>query len=56
MLNGISGVDLSSKLRDLNLIQNKHIPDVYMKGSRQQRLQLLAGILDSDGHLNEQNI
>lgn len=54
MLNGISGVDLSSKLRDLNLIQNKHIPDVYMKGSRQQRLQLLAGILDSDGHLNEQ--
>lgn len=39
-------------LRDLNVIGNKHIPDIYMRGSRLQRLELLAGILDSDGHSN----
>lgn len=55
MLNGISGVDLTSKLDALNLLKNKHIPDIYMRSSRKQRLQLLAGILDSDGHLNKQN-
>lgn len=28
---------------------NKHIPDNYLKGSIQQRLELLAGLIDSDG-------
>lgn len=41
------------KLRELNVIKNKHIPEIYMRGSRQQRLQLLAGIVDTDGHLNK---
>jgi hypothetical protein len=39
-------------LRELNVLNNKHIPDIYMRGSREQRLQLLAGILDTDGHLS----
>ena len=34
-----------------NLIENKHIPDGYLFASREERLQLLAGILDTDGHL-----
>jgi hypothetical protein len=34
-----------------NLIENKHIPDSYLFASRADRLQLLAGILDTDGHL-----
>lgn len=51
----IKGVDLRKKLRDLNLFNNKHIPDIYMRSSRAQRLQLLAGLLDSDGYLNLPN-
>lgn len=39
-------------LRDLNVLNNKHIPDIYMRSSREQRLQLLAGILDTKGYLN----
>lgn len=36
-------------LRDNNLIKNKHIPTSYLVNSRTVRLELLAGILDSDG-------
>lgn len=36
--------------QDMNVIKNKHIPEIYMKSSREQRLKLLAGILDSDGY------
>lgn len=39
-------------LRDLNLLNNKHIPDLYKINSREIRLKLLAGLLDSDGHFN----
>jgi len=38
-------------LRQLNLIENKHIPDLYKINSRRVRLELLAGLIDSDGHL-----
>jgi len=40
-----------SKLRKLGL-SNKHIPPEYFSSSRSQRLQLLAGILDTDGYWN----
>jgi superfamily II DNA or RNA helicase len=39
-------------LTNLNLIKNKHIPDIYKINSRQIRLELLAGLLDSDGCLS----
>ena len=38
-------------LKNLNLIKNKHIPSVYKINSRENRLKLLAGIIDSDGSL-----
>ena len=38
-----------STLSDLNLLNNKHIPDVYMFNDRKTRLELLAGLIDSDG-------
>ena len=38
-------------LREMNLLQNKHIPSDYLTGSREQRLQVLAGLLDTDGTL-----
>lgn len=39
-------------LRGLNLINNKHIPEMYQFNSRQNRLELLAGLLDTDGSLS----
>jgi len=42
------------KLRGLGLLHNKHIPVSYLRNSREVRLQLLAGLLDTDGdrHVN----
>jgi len=40
------------KLRKQNLVNNKHIPEEYLCSSRSQRLQLLAGLLDTDGCYN----
>ncbi len=37
-------------LRELDLIDNKHIPDLYKINSREKRLDLLAGLIDSDGY------
>lgn len=42
---------LRNTLRTLNMLKNKHIPDIYKFGSRDTRLGLLAGLIDSDGHL-----
>jgi hypothetical protein len=39
------------KLKQLNVYKNKHIPEIYFHASEKDRLQLLAGILDTDGCL-----
>lgn len=36
-------------LRKLGVMQNKHIPQVYLRASEAQRRALLAGLLDTDG-------
>jgi len=38
-------------LRALNLLNNKHIPHAYLTASRHDRLELLAGLLDTDGSM-----
>jgi replicative DNA helicase len=38
------------QLNSLRLLKNKHIPDVYLYNSRRVRLELLAGLIDADGH------
>lgn len=38
-------------LRQLNMLRNKHIPICYLENSIDVRLQLLAGLIDTDGHL-----
>lgn len=40
---------LRSLLISQGLLGNKHIPERYLRSSEQQRRQLLAGLLDSDG-------
>lgn len=41
---------LNSELRKINVFNNKHIPKEYMESSIDSRLQLLAGLIDTDGH------
>lgn len=37
------------RLRALGVLDNKHVPDAYVHGSAKQRLQLLQGLMDTDG-------
>ncbi len=41
---------LQKVLRELDLLNNKHIPPLFLANSRANRLKLLAGLIDSDGH------
>lgn len=40
------------QLRQLNLFNNKHIPDIYLRASIEQRKALLQGLIDSDGFVH----
>lgn len=52
--NGLKKRKKSSELlrnfRHYDLINNKHIPHCYIANTRKKRLELLAGLLDTDGH------
>ena len=41
-----------TELRHYSLLGNKHIPQDYLSSNRQQRLELLAGLIDTDGSLS----
>jgi len=43
---------INAIFKQLNLIGNKHIPDIYMNSSENDRFKLLAGLIDSDGYLH----
>jgi len=43
---------LQAKLRNLGLLNNKHIPQIYLVNDKKTRLSLLAGLIDSDGFIN----
>ena len=43
---------LETQLTKLGLLKNKHIPDIYLRGSYEQRLDLLRGFMDTDGSWN----
>lgn len=49
---GIQTKSLGALLRHNNLLNNKHIPADYMLASREQRLSLLQGLIDSDGYIS----
>lgn len=46
---------LSDLLTRQGLRYNKHVPGVYLRGSRQQRLALLQGLMDTDGSWSGQH-
>lgn len=39
-------------LRELGVYRNKHVPAAYLRGSIDQRLALLRGLMDTDGTVN----
>lgn len=43
---------LAADLRSTGVLGNKHIPDAYLRASREQRLALLQGLMDTDGTWN----
>ncbi len=50
---GWSSPGLITKLRELGLFDNKHIPEIYLRASLAQRVALLQGLMDSDGYCGE---
>jgi deoxycytidine triphosphate deaminase len=43
---------LSSALRNLNLLGNKHVPRDYLLANEPQRVALLQGLMDTDGYVD----
>lgn len=49
---GVNGSKMYNFFKKYNLRLNKHVPEDYKYSSVENRLSLLAGLLDSDGHLS----
>lgn len=43
---------LRTKLKELGVLNNKHIPTLYLRASYKQRLDLLRGLMDTDGYFH----
>lgn len=43
---------VTAKLRHYDLLNNKHVPQAYKSNSRKVRLDVLAGLIDSDGSVH----
>ena len=44
---------IAARLRKLNLFGNKHIPDLYLQSSIEDRWELLKGLMDTDGYCSK---
>ena len=42
---------VSAVLRSMGLLQNKHVPQDYLRAPLEQRIALIQGLMDSDGHV-----
>ena len=45
-------LSLKSELRECGVLDNKHIPDIYLRGSIEQRKDLVRGLMDTDGYVS----
>jgi hypothetical protein len=45
--------NLYADMKEISLINNKHIPELFLKNSVKVRQSLLAGLIDTDGYLNK---
>jgi len=46
-------LNLFNKLKNNNLLGNKHIPQIYLRSSYENRLNLLRGLMDTDGSVKK---
>ncbi len=44
---------LEKELRKLNLLKNKHLPSIFILSSKEQKIDILRGLMDSDGYYNK---
>ena len=44
-----------TRLKQMGLLRNKHIPKEYLRSGESQRLALLQGLMDSDGYIDDVN-
>ena len=42
-------------MQNLGVLNNKHIPIIYLRASKEQRLELLRGLMDTDGYTVRNN-
>ena len=49
---GVGCNKMRTVLKNHNMLNNKHIPDIYKINDRNVQLQVLAGLIDSDGYCN----
>lgn len=47
---------LRPRLKILNLLGNKHIPEYYLTSSIEDRVHLLQGLMDTDGHCDKRGL
>lgn len=47
--------EFTTALRQMDVLNNKHIPDAYLAASAEQRLWLLRGLMDSDGTVTKRS-
>ena len=47
------GKPLLTLLKELNVFKNKHIPEEYMYSSVEQRMELVRGLMDTDGTVSK---
>ena len=45
-----------TRLRELGVKGNKRIPTLYLRSGNEQRLALLQGLMDSDGHIDDRGL
>ena len=45
-----------TRLGELGVSRNKHIPTLYLRSGNEQRLALLQGLMDSDGHIDQRAV
>lgn len=58
MTSGINGKcnEFTSSLREMGILANKRIPEEYFGASRRQRLELFAGIINTDGWAHRESL
>lgn len=54
---GTKGIEsvFTKQLKEIGVFKNKHIPEIYKNASKKQRIELLAGLIDTDGHTDKKS-